>query len=427
MGTIARQELERLDEHHPAAPEATSRMRLRYGLSENELWTETTSAGDAGARVRQAAAQIVRLSVKDDWDQGGTWPRLENYLVGVMAAGAVPMITLSKFGRPYEDGSAIRWFARSAANLVRRSIDRWGPETVREWLWCLGDQPNSDWLNAGLTFDLYRHIYEAAAQSVVECLTPYLHGQAALVGGPGIDGFQPFWMDWVYRFVNEIDNRLIRFVVWYRYGDWRQPGEWGSPGDENIFRALLMSRTAEYETRARAVGRILKGRPILNICGELNAHSNHFDGIGRILNGSDFGAAYYGSALIHLMRGAADVEMLRSAAHGGTPQHLTKQLCARFVGAGDDLAFPRLPRAQGRADIVLATGPDGALSAFLVHRCEEPFALSLEDVPALEQCRYTCKIDGGTNGTLFQDKFDGELLMNGYGVAVLTNREAASA
>jgi hypothetical protein len=232
-------------------------------------------------------------------------------------------------------------------------------------------------------------------------------------------------MDWVYRFVNEIDNRLIHFVIWHRYGDWRQPGDWGAPEDDGIFRALLMSRSAEYKTRARAVARMLKGRSILNVCGGLNAHSDHHADIGRALNRTDFGAVYYASSLIHLMRGGADVEMLCSTSCG-TPQHLAKQLCARFVRAGDNLAFPELPRARGCGDVVLATGTDGGLSAFVVHRRDEPFMLSVEDVPALEKCHHAYQIDRTTNGNIIKRRFDAELRMNGYSVAVITTREAGS-
>ena len=428
MGVLAPQETTLLSGHSGTiAPHTGYRMRLHYGLSENNLWSECISAHDVADRVREAAAQIVRLSVEDDCAESHSWHRFETYITGVLAAGAVPMVTLSKFGRPYADADAIRWFADSASGLVRRSIDRWGPETVRDWFWCLGNQPNSDWINAGLTFDLYRGLYEAAAESVAGCLAPYLDGRKALVGGPGIDGFQPFWMDWVYRFVNEIDNRLISFVVWHRYGDWRQPGDWGAPKEEATFRALLMSRSVEYETRSRAVGRMLKGRGILNVCGELNAHSDQYAALSGPLNRTEFGAAYYGSSLIHLMRGGADIEMLCSAAPGATPQHLAKQLCASFIRAGDDLAFPELPNALGRADIVLATGLGLPLSAFLVHRRDEAFTLSLQDdVPMLEQCRHVLKIDATTKGKIVESHFDDVLRMEGYGVAVLASREAAS-
>ena len=41
------------------------------------------------------------------------------------------------------------------------------------------------------------------------------------------------------------------------------------------FEALLMAQAPDYEARARGVGRLLKGRDILNVCGELNTISHH--------------------------------------------------------------------------------------------------------------------------------------------------------
>ena len=38
-------------------------------------------------------------------------------------------------------------------------------------------------------------------------------------------------MDWVWRFLNEIDNELIGFLDWHCYGDWREHGENNAPAD----------------------------------------------------------------------------------------------------------------------------------------------------------------------------------------------------
>jgi hypothetical protein len=103
---------------------------------------------------------------------------------------------------------------------------------------------------------------------------------------------------------------------------------------------------------------------------------------------------------------------------------MAKQLCARFIRAGDDLVFPELPNVQGRADIVIATSPDHQLSAFLVHRRDEPFTLSLRDVPVLEQCQYVLKIDTATKGKIVRERLEHSLRIEGYGVAVLSGAEA---
>src|SRR5262249_34566134 len=138
------------------------------------------------------------------------------------------------------------------------------------------------------------------------------------IGGPFVDGFQPFWFDWIYRFVEEVDESLIGFVAWNCYGDWREPGTWSAPADIDVFDGLLLSRTPEYWSRAEAVGALLRGRDILNFCSELNAHSHYDPAISARLNQGAFGSVYYASALIELMRGHADGEFLFAGAcdHG---------------------------------------------------------------------------------------------------------------
>src|SRR5260370_32097649 len=94
------------------------------------------------------------------------------------------------------------------------------------------------------------------------------------VGGPCVDGFQAFWFDWIWRFAEEIDDSLIGFAAWNRYGEWREQGAWSAPTDVDVFERLLLSRSTEYRSRAEAVGVLLEGRGILNFCSELNAHSH---------------------------------------------------------------------------------------------------------------------------------------------------------
>src|SRR5262249_5374451 len=132
------------------------------------------------------------------------------------------------------------------------------------------------------------------------------------IGGPCIDSFQPFWFDWMWRFVEEIDHSLVGFAAWNHYGDWREPGAWSAPADPDVFERLLLSRTAEYWSRAQAVNQLLENRDVLNICSELNAHPHPDPTISGRFNQSMFAAVYYASALIELMRGAADAEFLWS-------------------------------------------------------------------------------------------------------------------
>ncbi len=171
-----------------------------------------------------------------------------------------------------------------------------------------------------LTFAQYRRIYEEVAAAVLALLEPHLGGDKARIGGPAIDGtHRAYWMDWIARLVAEVDDSMLGFVSWHRYGDWRPavPSAtldvemWGSPDAPTgeAFEALLMAQTPEYEARARGVARLLEGRDILNVCGELNTMSHHEQYYTLGLNQNVFGAAYYASALIHLLRGGADLEM----------------------------------------------------------------------------------------------------------------------
>jgi hypothetical protein len=299
--------------------------------------------------------------------------------------------------------------------------------------------PNSEWVSAGLTFDHYRRIYEEVAPAIRRHLAPFLEGHRPLLGGPAVDGFQPFWADWIWRFVNEIDNALIGFASWHQFGDWREPGAWGAPADEAIFRALLLARVSEYESRARAVARILKGRGILNVCGELNAHAHHEVRVSQPYNQSVFGAAYYASAIIHLIRGGADLELWKSGTDDTGPYGLmdstaaphptfhAKRLCASHLRPGDRVWFPE-PRTQRSGvsgpgvDVAVVSGERGRRSALIVHRKDVKADYAIEELTGGQAGYATLlKIDGGTGGRVVEEHCCDTLRFAGYGVAVLTN------
>ena len=77
--------------------------------------------------------------------------------------GATPMITFAKLHRPFDDPRALRWFANQCADVVWNCIEQWGAEAVRNWYWCVWNEPNNDWIGGGLSFEQYRRIYEAVA------------------------------------------------------------------------------------------------------------------------------------------------------------------------------------------------------------------------------------------------------------------------
>src|SRR5262249_22101210 len=89
------------------------------------------------------------------------WQEFAAYVQAVLNVGATPMITPAKCDRPYGDPRAVRWFAERCADVAWSCIERWGGEAVRDWYWCVWNEPNSTWIGGGLSFEQYRRIYEA--------------------------------------------------------------------------------------------------------------------------------------------------------------------------------------------------------------------------------------------------------------------------
>lgn len=418
------------------SPTSDLTMRLRYGFNETLGWRHFAQGPhreQLRERFRAMGTSVVRLLLFDphgpdpfaDWDSFAAWVQ------GVLDTGAVPMFTLSRFGPPYDEPQAVRWFAEQSADLVRRCIEQWGGEAVRDWFWCIWNQPNSDWVSAGMTFEHYRRIYEETATRISDHLAPYQRGRKPRIGGPAVDGFQPFWIDWLWRLVHEIDNALVGFVCWGCYGDWREPGTWGAPQDETVFETLLLARAAEYQSRARTVGRLLRGREMLNVCSELNAHSHHEVRVSGRFNQSVFGAVYYATALLHLIQGGADLEMFWTGtddlgpygvldkAAAPTPVFHAKRLFAQHVRHGDQLVFPEI---GPNVDAVVAQGEDGRQSVVLVHRSKEPARYVLSQLIDSSADAWTLlQIDSGTEDRVVAKCWDCTIAFNGYGIAVVTS------
>ncbi len=414
-------------------------MRLHYGINGRNSWHNAAFGPQRElivSRLREAGTRIIRIFFDNHAsDRAMEWRTFAGYVQAVFDADATPMVTFAQLPMPC-DYHAVRSFADGCADVARCSIKQWGGEAVSEWYWCVGNDSNSEWVSGGLTFEQYRLIYEEVAQQLLIWLSPCLGGRKPLIGGPAADGFQPFWIDWVWRFVNEIDNSLIGFVCWHRYGDWREPGQWGAPEDEAVFRTLLMARTAEYETRAKAVGRLLKGRNILNVCGDLNAHSHHESRVSQRFNETVFGATYYASALFHLLRGGADVEMFRLStdnnrygimdeAAATTPVFHAKKLFATHIRRGDRISFPASTKANSDVNVLVARGDDARQSALLVHVKNGVATYPLSELNGDFGGHHTLfKIDGGTGNNVAQGTFDGTITFNDYGIAVVTSAAA---
>jgi hypothetical protein len=411
--------------------------RLRYGVNDKTGWREFSS----GPHRRQIAdcltainTEIMRVYVFDRGTLNPVtdWPSFARYVQAVLDVGAKPMITFTRFRPPCSDLANIRWFARRCGELVWNCIEEWGGERVRDWYWCVWDDSNSDWINPGFTFENYREIYLEVAGEIGRCLRPYLDGRRALIGGPSIDTFQPFWLDWLWRFVNEIDSAHIGFVLWHRFGDWRRLGEWGAPRDPIVYRRLLMARTWDYLDFAETVQRLISQHGILNICGKLNTNSHDEMSVSGPLNKSMFGAVFYATALVRLMCGGVDAELYWMATETGpyglwddqarpTQAFYSKELIANAIQPGDTFAVHE-PACEGSDLLVVeAQGTDSIRKLLMVHLSEESRQYRFGDIVAGYQNHAVVrKLDRQDRGIL-TTLSDGLISFNGLGVAVATS------
>jgi hypothetical protein len=365
-----------------AAPQMV-RSRLRYGVNESTGWHHFADGPhrvEIGNCLRAMGTQIIRIYVFDRYTPNPVkdWPGFARYVEAVLAAGATPMITLSRFRPPFDNVGVLRWFAQRCGELVWNCIEQWGGDVVREWYWCIWNEPNSPWLNPGLDFDHYRRIYTEVASEMRRWLEPCAGDRRILIGGPALDTFQPFWQDWLWRFVHEIDDTLIGFVLWHRFGEWRAPAEWSAPRQQNIFLDLLMSRSWEYADTAAMVRELVQDRGILNICGKLNANA-HLERRASGCNQTMFGAVYYVLALLHLIHGGADGELYwmgtdAGGSHGlwdqeghATPAFRAKQLIAHTIRPGDEILIEEDRRRPGELILVRVRRPGGERATLIVH------------------------------------------------------------
>lgn len=433
-----------------SVPAGPRRMQLRYGFNEIDGWWHISRGehrDELRRRLRLMGTKVIRVFV---FDQSGPdpvhdWHLFAALIEAILDVGAQPMVTFSKFQPPYDDPRSIRTFVSRCSDIVWNSIEQWGGEAVRQWYWCVWNEPNNLIIGGNLTFSQYRRIYEEVASVILTHLDPHLGGRKARIGGPAIDGtHRSYWMDWIARLVDEVDDKTLGFVSWHRYGDWRPavPSAnlglemWGSPDPPSgeLFETLLMARPPSYEACARGVARLLKGRDILNICGELNAISHHEQYYTLGLNQNAFGAAYYTSALIHLIRGGADLEMRWTAtahtdAYGlmarnadPTPACLAKQLFAQHVRYGDGIHFPANRLGSPDVDAVVAWDDDGHRSGVFVNASAGPQELAVSDWDdSLRSCAVMLRIDASTGNRVITEPFDGTVRIDGYGMAVVTH------
>jgi hypothetical protein len=431
---------------HPAD---ARRMQLRYGFNEVDCWWHISIGPDGEQirrRLRLMGTRVIRVFVFDKPvpDPMTDWYLFAGYVQAVLDAGAVPMITFAKYHPPHEDPRNLRTYVERTKEVVWSCLDQWGSKIAHEWYWCVWNEPNNYPVGGALNIPLYCHIYREVAGVIHRLLEPHLDGRKARIGGPAVDGFIPFWLDWISALVNDVDEKLVGFVAWHHYGDWRPvvPGATlgvnmdGAPDTPPGVRneTLLIAQTPAYEARARAVARVIAGRDILNVCGEVNTIVNHKHAYVGGLNQNAFGAAYYTSALIHLLRGGADVEMRWTAtgyddAYGlmsmkGEPMHagLAKQIFAQHVRYGDWIRFPVYRPEVPNLDAVVAWDDSGRRSGAFVHTGSGPCVVTVADWDqSLKDCDAVLRIDSGTGERVVREPFKGTISFAGYGMAVVTN------
>jgi hypothetical protein len=205
-----------------------------------------------------------------------------------------------------------------------------------------------------------------------------------------------------------------------------------------------MAQTPQYEARARGVARLLQGRDILNVCGELNTLAHHEHAFTLGLNQNAFGAAYYASALIHLIRGGAEMEMrwtatskrwdgvddtygLMSIDGEPTIACLAKELFAQHVRYGDWIRFPVCEGDAVGVDAIVAWNDEGRRSGVFVNTTSERKDLTVADWDAtLDACETLLRLDAGTGKRIASGPFDGTIRLDGYGLAVVTNAAVAT-
>lgn len=428
-------------------------MKLRYGFNEIYGWwhfSQGEHREEIQRRLKLMDTKVVRLFVFDQPvpDPFKDWHNFELLVQAVLDIGARPMITFAKFPPPYDRSKNIADYVARSSEVVWGCIERWGGAEVSHWYWCVWNEPNNLIVGGDLTFNQYRRIYEALSDEILRQLSPYLGERKALIGGPAIDGtHRAYWMDWIARLLSEVEERKVGFVSWHCYGDWRPavPSKslglemWGSPDSPNgeAFEALLLAQTPSYEARARGVSRLLEGRGVLNVCGELNTMSHHefYYTLGH--NQNLLGAAYYASALIHLIRGGAELELRWTAtahtdAYGlvwrdGKPSSaaLAKQLFAQHVCYGDELEFPANRIDYPKVDAIVARSQRNGLSAIFVNTSQNAVTLVPGEWDSeLAACDYALMLDSKTGERVVAKKHDGRITLNGYGIGVITNASA---
>lgn len=440
----------------PSIQQGWQRNRLRFGFNEIDGWPDFAygeKRDEIHRRLRLMNTEVVRLFVFDKPVPSPftAWRHFSGVVDAVLASGAKPMITFARFDPPFDDPKRIDRYVKRATEVIWSCLEQWGPAEVGQWWWCVWNEPNNPDIGGNLSYRDYLTIYRAVCEPALALLAPHAPDGRVKIGGPSIDGTQrAYWLDWIARMLADLDDRQLAFVNWHMYADWRPAVPYETvavklvddpiPPSGPTFEALTMSQTPQYEARARSVGRLIAGRGVLNVCGEVNTIAHHEQHFTAGLNRNTFGAAYYASAILNLMRGGADLEMRWTAtskhwlgrddaygllSHLGepTPAGLAKQIIAQHAARGDLVRVPDAdPQLLGIDAILVRRAQDGRASAVLVNTL--PLRRSI-DITSLGVARfYACdilRLDQSTNGRVVRETCRGPTItIDGYGLVILS-------
>src|SRR5437016_3070752 len=163
------------------SPNNGMKMRMQYGVNQADACQAFALGGSSQRiqeRLRDIGTHMIRLFLYDKGapDPVTEWPVFVSYVQAVLNVGARPMITFAKMHKPVSDLEAVDEFADRCADVVRRCIEHWGGDVVRDWYWCVWNEPNNEWISGPVTFAEYRHIYEQIACRCLRWLKPHLAG-----------------------------------------------------------------------------------------------------------------------------------------------------------------------------------------------------------------------------------------------------------
>src|SRR5207244_8913153 len=114
------------------------RMQMLYGVNQaDQCWDFALGAGRERiwTRLREIDTRLIRLFLFDKGapDPVTEWPVFASYVQAVLTVGATPMITFAKMHKPVNDLEAVDEFSNRSGDVVRRCIEQWGGDVVRNW------------------------------------------------------------------------------------------------------------------------------------------------------------------------------------------------------------------------------------------------------------------------------------------------------